>query len=214
MGKSVVFIPSAKEAEKIFENVSFTRNNHGLYYAELNNFDVIVTGIGKSNAAFSSCISLINSYYHRVYLLGICGAYRYSDLKPGDIVCITEDYFADEGLLDSEGEYKLLSELGFALNDGRSCSEFNCIQGLEKVIGNTVSFLSGTEKTADLYQSKTGAAVENMEGASLGMVCEKLNIPAYQVRAISNFCGDRKNQKWDIKKAVNTLKKFTIDYFC
>jgi len=214
MVKSVVFIPSVKEAEKIFENVSFARNNHGLYSAELNNFDVIVTGIGKSNAAFSSCISLINSDYHRVYLLGICGAYRYSDFKPGDIVCITEDYFADEGLLDSGGEYKLLSEMGFDLNNGRNYSEFKCVKGLKKVIGNTVSFLSGTEKTADLYQSKTKAVVENMEGASLGMVCEKLNIPAYQVRAVSNFCGDRKNQEWDIKKAANVLRKFTIDYFC
>lgn len=214
MGKSVVFIPSVKEAEKIFENVSFARNNHGLYSAELNNFDVIVTGIGKSNTAFSSCISLINANYHAVYLLGICGAYRHSDLKPGDLVCITEDYFADEGLLDSDGEYKLLSEIGFALNNGRNYSEFECVQGLKKVIGNTVSFLSGTDKTADLYQSKTKAAVENMEGASLGMVCEKLKIPAYQVRAVSNFCGDRKNQEWDIKKGVNALKKFTIDYFC
>jgi len=212
MGKSVVFIPSVKEAENIFENVSFVINNHGLYSAELSNFDVIVTGIGKANAAFSSCISLFNSNYNSVYLVGICGAYRHSDLKPGDLVCITEDYFADEGLLDSEGEYKLLSELGFALNDGRSYSEFNFVQGLKKVIGNTVSFLSGTEKTVDLYQSKTGAAVENMEGASLGMVCERLNIPSYQVRAVSNFCGDRKNQEWNVKKAVNALKTFVSEY--
>jgi len=212
MGKNVVFIPSAKETEKIFENVSFVKNKHGLYSAELSNFDVIVTGIGKSNAAFSSCISLITSDYHTVYLLGICGAYRNSELRPGDIVCITDDYFADEGLLDSDGEYKLLSEMGFALNDGRNYSKFNCVEGLNYVIGNTVSFLSGTDETAGLYQSKTKASVENMEGASLGMVCERLHIPAYQVRAVSNFCGDRKNQDWDIKKAVDALKTFVSEY--
>ncbi|TYB35365.1 MAG: futalosine hydrolase [Flexistipes sinusarabici] len=212
MKKNVVFVPTLKEAEKIFENVSFIKNDHGLYFAELNNIDVIITGIGKSNATFSSCISLVNSNYYTVYLLGICGAYRNSGLKPGDIVCITEDYFADEGLLNSDGEYKLLSEIGFAINDRRNYSEFNCAEGLKKVTGNTVSFLSGTDKTADLYQSKTKASVENMEGASIGMVCERLNISAYQVRAISNFCGDRKKQGWNIKNPVNALKKFADEY--
>ena len=212
MKKSVVFVPTLKEAEKIFENVSFIKNNHGLYIAELKNIDVIITGIGKSNAAFSSCISLVNSSYYTVYLLGICGAYRNSGLKPGDIVSITKDYFADEGLMNSDGEYKLLSEMGFTINDGRNYSEFNCAEGLKKVTGNTVSFLSGTDKTAGLYQSKTKASVENMEGASLGMVCERLNISARQVRAVSNFCGDRKKQEWDIKKAFNVLRKFAEDY--
>lgn len=210
--RNAVFVPSIREAKEIFDNISFRKNKYGLSFAEWNNTRIIITGVGKANAAFSSCISLIDSDIESVVLMGICGAYRMSGKKPGDIVCITKDYFADDGLLDSVGTYKLLSEMDFPVSEKGNYSEFKAFAGLHEATANTVSFLSGTDKLAEMYCSKTGAAVENMEGAAFGMVCERLNIKAYQVRAVSNFCGERKKQEWNIKKAINALKNFAAGF--
>ena len=54
---------------------------------------------------------------------------------------------------------------------------------------------------------RTGAAVETMEGAAIGLACTAAAVPWVQVRAISNFTGDRSHAGWDRERAVAALHR-------
>ena len=74
----------------------------------------------------------------------------------------------------------------------------------------TVNQITSSKKTAELYSKKYKAAIENMEGAALHLVCIKENIPFVQIRSISNYVGERNKKKWELKEAVENLNKNLI----
>ena len=47
--------------------------------------------------------------------------------------------------------------------------------------------------------------IETMEGAALHYVCLHQNIPFIQLRAISNYVGERDKTKWKIDLAISNL---------
>jgi futalosine hydrolase len=54
-------------------------------------------------------------------------------------------------------------------------------------------------------QQKWKADIESMEGAALHFVCAKKNVPYLQLRAISNFVGERDKNKWLLATAIGNL---------
>ena len=69
----------------------------------------------------------------------------------------------------------------------------------------TVSTCSGTDSLAAAVQTRTGAVVEAMEGAAVALVARRLDIPCGELRVVSNTTGDRPNQQWDIRGALDRL---------
>jgi futalosine hydrolase len=51
-----------------------------------------------------------------------------------------------------------------------------------------------------------------MEGAALHYVCREANIPFIQVRAISNYVGERNKEHWKIKEAIDSLNEHLLKY--
>jgi futalosine hydrolase len=51
-----------------------------------------------------------------------------------------------------------------------------------------------------------------MEGAAVYFVCNEMNIPVIQIRAISNYIEPRNKSNWDIKKAIKSLEEFINIY--
>lgn len=49
-----------------------------------------------------------------------------------------------------------------------------------------------------------------MEGAALHYTCLLENIPFMQVRAISNYVGERDKSKWKMKEAIRNLNDSII----
>ncbi|KAA0257334.1 hypothetical protein FHQ18_09820 [Deferribacter autotrophicus] len=200
----VIFIPTKKEYEKLFPNLSLEYNNF-YYYAKYNDITIVVTGIGKVNVSISATHYFCNHHdVEEAYLIGIAGAYRESGLNVGDVVTVENDFFVDEGLIE-DNYLKMLNEIGFAICEDNK-TVFKTVDGLKHVDANTVSLLSSTDQLAKLYKNKTGASIESMEGAAFGLVCAKYNINSYQIRSISNYCGNRKHQEWNIKLAFKNLK--------
>jgi futalosine hydrolase len=199
------FVASDKEGKAIFPHVNFRPWKFNILKGEYNGIPVFVIGVSKTSAAFSASMIFNELDISEAVLTGVCGAYRSSDLNVGDVIGISEDYFADEGLFLG-GEVELLHEMGFGFAD-RGCSVFDTSDKYQIVKSNTVSYLDGDGEVADIYMKKTGAAVENMEGAAFGYVCNQLGIRVLQIRAVSNYCGKRDNQEWDIKKALQNLKR-------
>ncbi|MCD8492344.1 MAG: hypothetical protein LRY51_10855 [Geovibrio sp.] len=101
-------------------------------------------------------------------------------------------------------EIRLLSEEGFPVCEN-NFTIFEKMPSLGSAESNTVSLLSSCDLLANIYYNKTNAAVENMEGAPVGLSAVRCGVKAMQVRSVSNYCGERINQEWDIKSAFRSF---------
>jgi nucleoside phosphorylase len=70
----------------------------------------------------------------------------------------------------------------------------------------TVSTCSGTDALAAQVRARTGALAEAMEGAAVLHIAARLGVPAAELRIISNTCGHRPSQRWDLPKALARLE--------
>jgi len=205
-----IFVPSLAEAKKIFPSAVFRTYKYNILQGEYRGIQVFVTGVSKIPSVFSLTTILNEFPVSEAVLTGVCGAYRDKGLRVGDIVAVKNDYFADEGLY-ADGGFKTLSEMGFGFLES-GYAKFHTHQNLTTADSNTVSFLDGEGEISEILSEKTGASVENMEGAAFGYVCNMLKIKAYQIRAVSNYCGRRDSQEWDFKQAVSNLKKLYVNF--
>lgn len=55
------------------------------------------------------------------------------------------------------------------------------------------------------YQERYKAGIESMEGAALHYVCLQENIGFLQLRAASNYIGDRNKKNWRLATAIGHL---------
>jgi futalosine hydrolase len=55
------------------------------------------------------------------------------------------------------------------------------------------------------YRKKFDPVLESMEGAALHYVCLAEKIPFIQLRAASNYIGERDKKKWMLKESVVNL---------
>lgn len=207
--KKVIFVPTLREAEGIFGTLDYIQSPYGYYESNFQDKKVVITGITKTCAALATFAVLSSQHFDEAYLLGIAGAYRESGLEIGELVSVKFDFFVDEALF-LNNKITFLSEIGFPF-----CKKNNvCFKTLDKikiVNSNTVSLLSSDDHLAKLYFHKTQAYIENMEGAAFGFVAQKFGIDFFQIRGISNYCGKRDNQMWEVKKAFNSLKNLSIE---
>ncbi|MBC7834116.1 MAG: futalosine hydrolase [Phycisphaerales bacterium] len=190
--------------------------------------DLIVTGIGKTNAAGAVGRVLDAARHHRVLSLGVAGALPGSGLALGAVVAATASVYADEGVSTPDG-FLECAAIGFPLGpppiagSAIMCSPATIalLAAAADVQGPiaTVSTCSGTDELAALVRSRTGALAEAMEGAAVGQVVARVNALAQasgaaappiefgELRVISNTTGDRKGQTWAIKPALARLER-------
>ncbi|MOA19196.1 Futalosine hydrolase [compost metagenome] len=72
----------------------------------------------------------------------------------------------------------------------------------------TVATTTGTAETArKLAERIPGAAAEAMEGHGVAVAAHGRNIPAIELRAISNAVGPRDREAWKIGEALSALEK-------
>lgn len=173
--------------------------------------DLVVTGIGKANAAAGTALALCSRTYDSVVNLGIAGSLPVSrPLDLGDAVAAVRSAYADEGILLPDGRFVGCSEMGFPLGPfddlGVHGSErlLECFRTLVSVRATiaTVSTCSGTSALAQGVVARTGAVAEAMEGAAVGQVCARLGVGFLELRVISNTTGDRSGQVWAMDRAL------------
>lgn len=202
----ILLFPTVNELYGSLGKITLNEWKYGIPCGEWRGMRVFVTGVSKTNAAFASALIFSEIHPEEALLAGICGAYRQSGLKTGDIVSVVKDWFADEALLVGS-EIRLLSEDGFPVCEN-NFTIFEKIPSLSSAESNTVSLLSSCDLLANIYYNKTNAAVENMEGAPVGLSAARCGVKVMQVRSVSNYCGERINQEWDIKSAFRSLASF------
>lgn len=177
-------------------------------------FDLVRTGVGKSNAAGATARVLNPGVHAGVLSVGIAGVLPGSGLELLDVVCATRSVFADEGI-GSDSGFIPMDRAGFgAFPDGSMGIEHD-----EQVRGHlmahcdaegiiaTVSWCSGSDACASGVVQRTGAICEAMEGASVALAARRIDpaIRTGELRVISNTTGDRGRQRWALDDSLERL---------
>jgi futalosine hydrolase len=187
-------------------------------------------GVGKVAAAvrLHRLLAEHGAAVRFVLLCGVAGAYperhRSSPprVAPGNVCVVGQDGFGDEGVLTESGFWDFgragpqgpafLDSGPFAL-DAELAAAAAARLGAPIVAGTTVSTCSGAESLSAAVCTRTHADVETMEGAAAAFVCREFGVPLLQVRAISNWTGDRARGTWDFAGAMRALHGALVRLF-
>jgi futalosine hydrolase len=183
--------------------------------------DLMLTGIGKANAAGAVARALDPTRHGAVVSVGIAGALPGPSgmLAIGTAIAASSCVMADEGVRTPDG-FLTCERIGFPLADfptgtadGHVPVDARLLDALAEHADATspiatVSTCSGTDASSREVAARTGAACEAMEGAAVALVGHRLGIAAGEYRVISNTTGDRATQVWNIRHALDRLSAF------
>jgi futalosine hydrolase len=151
--------------------------------------------------------------------MGVAGSL---DLKLplGKVVAIKDEVVGDLGVTENK-QWKDLFDLKL---DGPNDAPFekktlpnywlNQYNVLKLPIkkGVTINTITTDKKIADRYRTKYKAQIESMEGAALHYIGRDLNVPFIQIRAVSNYVGERNKAKWKMQEAIYNLNETVSQY--
>ena len=167
---------------------------------------LLVTGVGAVNAACALTRFLEREGARAVVVCGIGGAYPGSGLAVGDVVWAESECYGDLGAASPQG-FLDMQAMGFP-GIGGEAPVYNVFPvelrraGRKWVRFVTVNTCTGDDVTARALATRTGGAVENMEGAAIAHVARLYGIPCGEVRGISNPVGSRERGAWRVREAA------------
>lgn len=174
--------------------------------------ELLITGVGSAATAHALTRSIYRRRPDLVIQAGIGGSFT-DRLPPPALAFIGEDLFADLGAMERDG-FSDLFDMGFLGENeypfhGRMLRNPHPERwegfGLPFVRGGTVSNISASAARVTSIIEKYDPHIESMEGAAMHYVCLQENIPFIQLRAVSNYAGDRNKQHWKIPEAIAVL---------
>jgi futalosine hydrolase len=174
---------------------------------------VVVTGVGPVNAAHSVTMGIAEHHPVAIVVCGVGGAYPGSGLQVGDVACAEIECYGDLGASSPNG-FLDMKALGFPViasptpifND----LPMQIFPAERRVKFVTVSTCTGTEDIAKAIESRTGGAVENMEGAAVAHVAHLHGIAVGELRGISNMVTNRDTKSWRLKEAALAAQEATL----
>ncbi|MDR2563053.1 MAG: futalosine hydrolase [Prevotellaceae bacterium] len=175
------------------------------------NADFAVTGVGATATAYNLTKLLTQNKYKLAINVGIAGSFN-SDLPVGTVTEVACEIFGDSGIFSSTGfsscfEENLIPSNAFPFNDGTLHSPYRIFPSLKKVVGLTVSGVSGSAERIEMFRKKFNPDIETMEGASFFFVCLSEGVKFAEVRAISNCVEPRDKSRWNIPLALKNLSQ-------
>jgi futalosine hydrolase len=182
--------------------------------------DLVLAGVGKANAAGAAARAVDAERHGLVVSLGIGGALPTADSEPavGEAVAGVRSVFGDEGLA-TPGGFVPCREIGFPVGVGGSdgvpawTAAVDAARGVVEhaAVIATVSACSATDAGAQDLAERSGAVIEAMEGAAVGLVAARCGVPFVELRVVSNTTGDRDGQRWDLELAFERLARLARD---
>jgi futalosine hydrolase len=166
---------------------------------------VLCTGVGAVNAAIALTRFLEREGAKAIVVCGIGGAYPAAGIPIGSAVWATTECYGDLGA-DSPQGFLDMRAMGFPVISGPA-PLYNTIPLQIVPEGARAPFVTlntctGDNDRARQISERTGAGVENMEGAAIAHVAAIYGIPCGEVRGISNLVGKRDRAAWRLKEAV------------
>jgi len=177
------------------------------------------TGVGMLAAAVSLTRLVLEDKPDLIIQAGIAGCFDHS-INLGKVVIINDETLADMGV-EEDGKWKDLFDLKLEKSSyppferrklpNHWLPEFNLLK-LPEVTGITINEISTDKERIQQIVKKYTPVTESMEGAALHYVCRQANIPFIQIRAISNYIGERDKANWKIKEAIDNLNQVLLKY--
>jgi futalosine hydrolase len=172
---------------------------------------VLITGIGQVATTWALTNALHTTNAGLVIQAGIAGAFS-TRMAPASVVCVQKDCFGDLGM-EENGHFSTIFHNGFAHPDetpftgGWLVNSSPGINGLAMEAVSAVTINKVTDSVVQRQQlvDQFNPGIETMEGAAFHYVCLKAGIPFIQLRAISNYVGERDKSKWQLQQAISNL---------
>jgi futalosine hydrolase len=177
------------------------------------------SGVGMLASAVSLTRLVSEEKPDLIIQAGIAGCFD-PDISLGKVVVVKEEILGDVGV-EEDGKWKDLFDLKLEKSNYHPfekrklpnpwLSTYNLLK-LPELTGITVNQISTQPTRIEQLKKKYGAVVESMEGAALHFICREANIPFIQIRAISNYVGERNKAHWKMKEAIEALNEVLVKY--
>lgn len=212
--KLVITAATEKEVELIRQTLQQKRTNENAAIS----IEFHISGVGILSSCFSIAKLIFSKKPDLVLQVGIAGTFD-NNIGPGNVVTIENEILADTGV-EEYGRFKDLFDLNlqtqtFPFSGKRLQNNFlptfNLLQ-LEAVTGITVNEITTRSERIAVLKAKYAPTLESMEGASLHYCCLMTSTPFMQIRAVSNFVGERDKAKWKFADAFHNLSAVVKSY--
>lgn len=177
------------------------------------------SGIG----ILASCFSISKLIWERkpdlIIQAGIAGTFD-DEAVLSKVVVVKEEVPADIGVEENGTFFDLFdlhlqSENLFPFSHKRlvnpQIEKLNYLN-LDEVTGITINEITTRLERIKQYKDKYHPVVESMEGASLHYCCLQTCVSFIQIRAISNYIGERNKRNWKFHESFNNLSATVLNY--
>lgn len=196
-----ILIVSATHAE-IAKSIHFLEKFHIPY---------LVTGVGMIATTFALTNYLANNPCDYIINIGIAGSFAPS-IPIGTVVEVNKDIFSELGAEDKD-KFINIDTLGFGKSTFENIKHEILSTSLPYYTGITVNTVHGDDSSIRKIKNRLpDISIETMEGAAVFYVAHQHQIPAIQVRAISNYVEARNKSNWNIPLAVENLNIWLQEY--
>lgn len=165
---------------------------------------VVVSGVGKSNAAAATQLAIQETKCDKILNLGVSGGLD-SAMKVGDIYEVSNAVQYDFDLVQINGtEMGTLNERDTPFIPCKAEGRFAA-----KTLGTGDRFNDSADDSALL--KKLGASLRDMEGAAMAHVCETAGVEFYSYKCISDVEGSGSMPEQymeNLKKCLKILTDF------
>ena len=177
------------------------------------------SGIGLLASSVSLMKMFVQETPTLIIQVGIAGCFD-KKIPLGKVFVVKDDFAGDIGVMENKVWKDLfdlkLDKANDAPYEKKSLpnpwlSQYNLLK-LPTKKGVTVNTISTDKNKIDLYSGRYKATLESMEGAALHYMGRDLNIPFIQIRAVSNYVGERNKAKWEMQEAIYNLNETLLQY--
>ena len=187
------------------------------YVIRPRNFEIVITGIGAISTTYQLSKFIYEQKPGYIVQAGIGGTFT-ETFQPGAVVIIKDEVMGDLGV-EEKLDFRDVFDLGLMRP---SMSPFmhkrltnpylgeHDTYALPSASGITVNEITTRPDRIKLLAAKYNCEIESMEGAALHYVCLAEQIPFIQLRAVSNYIGDRDKNNWKLQQSIENLNQKLI----
>ncbi len=208
------------------DSKSHTQTGRAIFSGNIydKSFDLMITGPGVFNASHALTAYLERSSCGLIVQTGIAGVFKETGMNLGDVAVATAENYIHTGVgtdsikndplpfdliesfpLSREGRYPFdMSLVGLYYERLLQASAQKDIR-IAKGLFITVSTITSSFRKAGLLYNAFSPVMESMEGAASIHIASLYKVPIIEIRAASNFVGERDKTKWDMDKAAKHL---------
>ncbi|GAA4333870.1 futalosine hydrolase [Flaviaesturariibacter amylovorans] len=179
--------------------------------------EVLITGVGLMETAFSLAARLGGNPPALLLQAGLAGCFD-PGRELGHTCLVSHDCIGDQGVWEA-GSFRSTFALRFSdpsrapWADGWLANESEVLRKLKLPLVKAVSVnqVTTAPEQARYYYKELGADAESMEGAAFHYAALRSGLPFVQLRAFSNYVGERDKTRWKLRESISHLNETLLD---